>query len=441
MKKYKLYQYLLFVLMALQSADACAQTKALVIGEIMPQIKFSRVFNYKTKQVVDLRMSDLKGKLVILDFWGTFCIPCIEEFPKLDSLQKMFDGKIQIIPVNPQRRDSIARFFKAHNQVFKPSLPFITGDTILGKLFPHTGVPFQVWISKSGKVLNLADSYNLTPKNIQAVLDDEVVSIRKAPKNVYPETLFDENWKDLIVFSSYIARDGYDKGLHLISPANQSGYTDGGTILYLYQRAYEELTNHRYEFFRVGRTMLDVKDSSKYIQTKFGEEGVDWVEKNCYHYQLTLPENYKGNKFELMKQDMDRYFQIEASIEPRKVKSLVLVRTSPRDKLKTEGGIEQNDFHRVDARSPQTGKIRHLTNQDFSVFINQLQHLVENGLHVPFQDSTAYTGKIDLEVKGEVLDHLNLAGLKQALGKYDMDLVEQDVLIHTLVLKEAITPD
>jgi len=41
----------------------------------------------------NLKLSDLKGNYVLLDFWGSWCGPCIREFPKLKELYSKYNGK------------------------------------------------------------------------------------------------------------------------------------------------------------------------------------------------------------------------------------------------------------------------------------------------------------------------------------------------------------
>src|SRR6185312_10987349 len=68
--------------------------KPLSIGDTVPDITLTNVYNYPSSTI---KLSDLKGKLVILDFWSTWCGSCIEAMPESEKLQNGFGNKIQII--------------------------------------------------------------------------------------------------------------------------------------------------------------------------------------------------------------------------------------------------------------------------------------------------------------------------------------------------------
>lgn len=71
-----------------------------LVGGKAPAIHIIRAFkdNGSSVETVEIKsLDDLKGKVVLIDFWGTKCVPCIQSFPEIAELQKHFDGKDVVI--------------------------------------------------------------------------------------------------------------------------------------------------------------------------------------------------------------------------------------------------------------------------------------------------------------------------------------------------------
>src|SRR5690606_18745336 len=66
------------------------------VGEPMPNFVLHNVTHF-TKTTASL--SDFAGKWLVLDFWASFCPPCIKSFPKMSELQKRFADRVQIVMV------------------------------------------------------------------------------------------------------------------------------------------------------------------------------------------------------------------------------------------------------------------------------------------------------------------------------------------------------
>lgn len=166
------------MLLPILSAAQSPPVKALNIGDTVPDITITNVYNYPSSTI---QLSDLKGKLVILDFWATWCTACIREFPKLDSLQTRFRNGVQILLVSSAGSNTlneISQFFEKHLNAGnkKYAFPFTANDTTLTKLFPHISIPHIVWLY-DGKVTAITDAEGISAAGIQQVLQDKPPSL------------------------------------------------------------------------------------------------------------------------------------------------------------------------------------------------------------------------------------------------------------------------
>lgn len=77
-----------------------------VVGEPAPPLHFRLVENDEEK-----RLSDYRGKVVLLNLWATWCPPCLDELPELNRLQEAYgwDGLV-VVTISDERRETIQRF-------------------------------------------------------------------------------------------------------------------------------------------------------------------------------------------------------------------------------------------------------------------------------------------------------------------------------------------
>lgn len=139
----------------------------LQIGDRVPDVLLRQVWNNGGKA---LRLADFRGKLLVIDFWSTFCSGCIWAMPHLDSLQAEFRGRVVILPVAFEKKKSVAAFWK-HNEMLKGlHLPSVVEDRQLQALFPHRLLPHDVWIDRQGRVMGFTTANEVTAEKIRAVL-------------------------------------------------------------------------------------------------------------------------------------------------------------------------------------------------------------------------------------------------------------------------------
>ena len=121
--------------------------KPLVASENNPAPEFT------VKAINDgssLSLSDLKGKVVLLNFWATWCPPCREEFPSMMKLNKAMTGKpFQMVAVSLDEggKADIDSFFKSSGFML-PTYLDPEGKT--AKSYSVTGVPESFIINRQG---------------------------------------------------------------------------------------------------------------------------------------------------------------------------------------------------------------------------------------------------------------------------------------------------
>lgn len=405
-------------------------------GAVMPPVVFNELVNYNA---ATLNIGTLNKKLVILDFWSTGCMGCIQAFPKIDSLQKKWGKDIQIIMVNTQSADSTRRFFKKRSKIKIPAVPFITGDTLLKKLFRPLGLPMHVWLDQDLRFLSATGGETTTDSTIARYLRNKTVDLATYESGwVRVNSLVDTMYYPLLRQFSYLGLNktgsaySYDSvtmaRIDLIETRNAS-------VEQLYMQAYSETEGE--DFSEPGRTVVEVADPYRICMPSRDENLQKWKRKYAYYYTLVIPKEKTSQKFEFMQQDLNRYFPIRAVVEKRKHKVIALVQTGNMDMLYTKGGKVSWSLTRSSEYGDVQDSLRCLRHVKFKEFPRRLKGFMREKYGLPFVNTISADFFIDICLPGEAVESLALPELNKALKKYGMKLVEKEMVLPTLVLKDA----
>lgn len=118
-----------------------------------------------------LDLSAYRGKVVLLDFWATWCDPCREETPRFVDLQSKYGNQgLQIIGVSMDDGPEPVRDFY---QRFKMNYPVVMGNAKIGELYGGVlGLPIAFLIGRDGRIY----ARHIGAANI-AVLEREIVNL------------------------------------------------------------------------------------------------------------------------------------------------------------------------------------------------------------------------------------------------------------------------
>jgi thiol-disulfide isomerase/thioredoxin len=121
-------------------------------------------FTLKDLNNAPVKLADFKGKVILLDFWATWCIPCKTEIPWFVDLQNRYGSAgLATIGVSVDDKLETLKPYALQLQMNYPVLQGRGHDDILDTYGPMTTVPTAIVIARDGKIC--ARHAGLTPKD------------------------------------------------------------------------------------------------------------------------------------------------------------------------------------------------------------------------------------------------------------------------------------
>lgn len=416
-------------------AQQLKQYSNIKIGEKVPDVTIANIHNYTSASV---KISDFKEKLLILDFWATWCSPCVAMLPKTDSLQRRFGEKVQFLPISYQPKAVVLSFLgrmqKAKNHVY--NLPMVTDDKVLQQLFPHYGVPHYVWINK-GEVIAITGHADITQAKINDILKGSSSNFKEKldtridydfNQPLLP-VLTGSDYQTINRLQSYSAFSKYISGLDggmFIDNTNTGNWRiafRNTPLKWFYTYAFGEGR----KFFQDSTIEVQVKDTSLIDSNLSGEPYVEWSKQNTYCFELSINDSIEANGYNIFRNELrNKFRQYDVKIVNKNKKCLVLefFGTPDDNKLRTKGG----DF---EIKTDNFGyKLR---NSSLDTFVMDLSWKYLSSAP-PLVNNTGYKDKIDLDLDANISD---VKSLNKALQKYGLYFVEKDFLVDILVIKDS----
>ncbi len=110
---------------------------------------------FQTGDGSSIDFSDFEGKVLIVNFWATWCPPCIKEMPSLNRLQSAFPGEdFEVIAINQDRGGSrIAEPFLRDKLGLRDLKIYLDHRMALGRAFKNRGLPATYAIDRDGNIV------------------------------------------------------------------------------------------------------------------------------------------------------------------------------------------------------------------------------------------------------------------------------------------------
>ena len=300
----------------------------LKIGDRVPEYQFHHILNYKSKTA---NISDFNGKLLILDFWATWCPPCIASMPAMHELQQKFGNKIQIILVNDNEDKAKVDLFIKRRSAIKKSritLPLAYSDAVLSKsLFSHQEIPAFFWIDGTGTLRQKTSKIEVNEKNIEALLKGKAIAAPDTRRIPMPSELRNDT---NLVWKSQLLKDTLEgTGPFLRLMKNKDGFSAivafRSSVIDLFRFAYGLLYTSPsiyVELIPINRTVLESTNDS----IIYGKHMKNYERSgNLFVYQLVAPAfTSPGKMLDVMRADLEKWFGLTAINETRMIEYLSL---------------------------------------------------------------------------------------------------------------------
>jgi uncharacterized protein (TIGR03435 family) len=362
------------------------------LGKPVPNYKFSNILNSKETEI---SLSDLKGKTVILEFWATWCGPCIPAMKKLDSLQQDFKEDIEIITISSENKNRLEKFIKSSNT----TLRIVSNDTTHFQNFKYKVIPHSIIIDKDGIIRAIT-----SPENINKVVIENLISKNEIDLDLKNDFYIDPNLEiktiKAVVNSDYrIELKSFDQekrgGSKILK--NLEGNINGiemwnSTIPRLYQTLFDVASYHRVVY----------KDS-------LSEDDFPYDNANRYNMTIEVSDNYQPKWKKTGINFLNENFDVNAKMGVDNLDCYVLKNI---DNIIKESNSDKPEYMFM-------GSIL----KSKKIKMSQLAEYLENFAGLPVLDKTNLNGEYDIELEWQEVDFQTL---HSELKKYGLNLEKSE---------------
>ena len=316
MKKLLIVAFVIILTNSVFSQTFMAQTNPPMLGKVCPDFSMSVIGANGVEKPIAL--SELRGKVVILEFWATYCAPCIPYIKHFEKLQAQFGDAIKVIEISEENRDKVDAFVLKRG--YKNVSFAMDWGRKLSDMFYHHFIPHTVVIDQDGVVLAFTSPDEIDQEVIGKLINREPVTFTM--KHEYQESSYN---------SSSNVLQNYDQPIIVNKPKNQTYKIEFSNYKEGYATEFVKESSSEYKFVncplsliyqilydqKTSRVILDVNEPAKY----------SFENQNSYCLDLSVPDFIGKSVQDVALQQLEGLFPLKSKIEVRNRKVFALLKS------------------------------------------------------------------------------------------------------------------
>ena len=289
-------------------AQEGAVSESIQIGSLVPNFNI----NILTKGgIVKKNINDYRGKVVILEFWATFCGPCLPAMDHLAKLQSKFQKDLEVINITDEERWKVVSFLKK-----RPTFLAIGLDTdkSINQMFYHQLMPHTIIIDPQGYIKAITSPEEVTEEVIYLAKSGAILAVKTKAEFVVKNENATAMTTTLAEDKSFykVAVSPYKEGTQ--SQINKKSNFEyefiNCTVPLMYQVLYQTTRPNPNDI-----ACLEVSEQTKYLLD----------EKLQYSMTIRVPELMKHRLGEIGMKHLEEIFSIKSTNETRTRKVYALI--------------------------------------------------------------------------------------------------------------------